>query len=115
MTSSGAMLRLDEAPAFDCRTCGACCAYSPSWPRFTLEDDATIARIPQALVNASGNGLRCTGNRCAALEGTVKVSVSCTIYSIRPDVGRSCLPGDEACLIARSRFNLSPIPFEDAR
>jgi len=59
---------LTAAPImFDCQTCGACCAYSDTWPRFTLEDEAAIARIPPALVNDAGNGMRCTGDRCAAL------------------------------------------------
>src|SRR4051812_49335707 len=96
-------------PLFDCKTCGACCSYSPTWPRFTLEDDAAIARIPPALVNDSGSGLRCQGDRCAALAGTLAESVTCTIYSARPDVCRACMPGDEACRMARARFNLSPI------
>jgi len=25
-----------------CRTCGACCAYSATWPRFGLETEAEI-------------------------------------------------------------------------
>ena len=93
--------------SFDCQTCGACCSYSQTWPRFTLEDDAAIARIPAALVNDAGSGMRCTGDRCAALTGTVGVSVSCKAYNQRPDVCRECSPGDEACTIARAGFNLA--------
>jgi uncharacterized protein len=99
-------------PTFDCKTCGACCAFSAAWPRFTLEDDAAIARIPPHLVDDSGRGMRCAGDRCAALEGAVGVSVSCAAYSERPEVCRSCTPGDEACGIARARFGLAPVPME---
>lgn len=91
---------------FDCQTCGACCAFSDTWPRFTLEDEAVLARIPAALVNDAGSGMRCIGARCGALTGTVGVTVACTAYNVRPDVCRECSPGDEACTIARARFNL---------
>lgn len=88
----------------DCRRCGACCAYSAEWPRFTLESDAALARIPDHLVDASGARMRCDGDRCAALAGTVGVATSCTVYDDRPEVCRACVPGDDACLIARARL-----------
>ena len=100
------------APAFDCRTCGACCSYAPEWPRFTLESDLALARIPTALINAAGTGIRCSGDRCGALAGTVGGSVSCGIYNVRPDVCRDCLPGDDACHMARARFGL-PVPADE--
>ncbi|MGF4258362.1 hypothetical protein ACQF6C_27240, partial [Klebsiella pneumoniae] len=31
--------RLTETPSFDCRSCGACCSYSDTWPAFTDTDD----------------------------------------------------------------------------
>jgi Fe-S-cluster containining protein len=89
-----------------CQACGACCAFSAEWPRFTLEDDADLARIPSALVDESGRGMRCEGDRCAALMGKVGVSTSCAVYSVRPEVCRTCMPGDEACQMARQRFGL---------
>jgi Fe-S-cluster containining protein len=89
-----------------CQACGACCAFSAEWPRFTLEEDADIERIPPALVDESGRGMRCDGDRCAALIGQVGVSTSCAVYSVRPEVCRTCMPGDEACRIARQRFGL---------
>ena len=91
-----------DAAAFDCRTCGACCSHAADWPRFTLESDRAIAAIPPALVNDAGSGMRCVGNRCAALVGTVGGAVSCSIYSQRPEVCRECSPGDDACLLARA-------------
>lgn len=92
-----------------CQSCGACCSFAADWPRFTLEDDAAIGRIPAALVAANGAGMRCDGDRCAALRGKVGQATACTIYDARPDVCRACEPGDEACNMARRRFGLSAL------
>ena len=100
------MSRAPAARTDPCSDCGACCAYDADWPRFTLEDDAAIARIPAALVNARGAGMRCTGNRCAALLGEIGGTTACTIYDLRPAVCRDCQPGDDACIIARLHFGL---------
>jgi Fe-S-cluster containining protein len=105
---------LTDSAEFDCQTCGACCSFSREWPRFTLEDDVAVARIPRSFVDSAGKGMRCKGNRCAALVGTVDILVSCAIYSIRPDVCRACLPGDDACRMARERFQLDPIKPNEA-
>lgn len=95
--------------ASPCNACGACCAYSADWPRFTLEDDTAIARLPQELVDKRLTGMRCDGSRCSALKGEVGVATSCTVYALRPDVCRECQPGDAACVIARERYGLPPI------
>jgi Fe-S-cluster containining protein len=95
-----------ELTAATCRTCGACCSFSPEWPRFSLESDADLDRIPHKYVDGEQGRMRCSGNRCAALVGDVGVSTACAIYSVRPDVCRACLPGDDACQMARRRFNL---------
>lgn len=89
-----------------CQSCGACCAYSADWPRFSLETDAALQQIPEALIADSGNAMRCVGDRCSALSGVVSEATSCTIYALRPDVCRACLPGDDACRIARRKFNM---------
>jgi hypothetical protein len=89
-----------------CQSCGACCAYSREWPRFTTEDDAALDRIPIAFVDDSLGRMRCVGDRCAALAGEVGVATACTIYAVRPEVCRTCQPGDEECLMARARFGL---------
>jgi Fe-S-cluster containining protein len=89
-----------------CRACGACCAYSAEWPRFSLETDAQLDRIPRAFIDDERGRMRCEGNRCAALVGKVGVATSCAVYSARPEVCRACLPGDDACQMARRRFNL---------
>ncbi len=89
-----------------CQSCGACCAYSREWPRFTTESESDLERIPPALVDDSLGRMRCNGDRCAALIGEVGVATSCSIYEIRPEVCRACEPGDDACLMARQRFDL---------
>jgi Fe-S-cluster containining protein len=89
-----------------CQTCGACCAHAREWPRFTLESDAEIALIPEPLIATDGSGMRCEGERCAALAGRVGVAVSCTIYAARPIVCRDCMPGDDACTMARAARGL---------
>ena len=89
-----------------CQTCGACCATSASWPRFSTEDDAALDRIPEGLVNARGSGMRCKGDRCAALTGRIGEATSCSIYAIRPNVCRTCMPGDAECAMARRKWGL---------
>lgn len=90
-----------------CQSCGACCSYDAGWPRFTLEDDAAIARIPEAFVTRSG--MRCVGDRCSALRGKIGEATACAVYDVRPDVCHACQPGDEECNMARRRFGLSEL------
>jgi uncharacterized protein len=92
-----------------CQSCGACCAYSPNWPRFTIEDDAALDLIPAKYVNERQSGMRCEGDRCSALSGEVGAATSCVIYAVRPEVCRTCLPGDVECNMARRRHGLTPI------
>lgn len=89
-----------------CSGCGACCAFSAEWPRFTTESDEDLDRIPRAFVDDRRGVMRCDGDRCSALTGRVGVSTSCAIYVDRPEVCRACEPGDGACLMARRRFGL---------
>lgn len=106
-------LRVDKGESTDsggpCQACGACCAHARDWPRFTLESEAEIARIPEALIAADGSGMRCEGERCAALAGSIGAQTSCTIYAIRPIVCRDCLPGDDACNLARAARGLASL------
>jgi uncharacterized protein len=95
-----------------CRACGACCAYSAEWPRFSLEDDATLARIPRHFVDDDRNGMRCHGDRCAALVGEVGAATTCAAYAVRPLVCRECTVGDEACTMARRRYGLAALSDE---
>ncbi|WJR77769.1 YkgJ family cysteine cluster protein [Bradyrhizobium sp. NP1] len=93
----------DQSP---CQSCGACCAYSANWPRFTIEDDDQLDLIPAELVNERLSGMRCEGDRCAALHGVIGQATACRIYSVRPDVCRTCMPGDAECDMARRRHGL---------
>jgi Fe-S-cluster containining protein len=97
-----------EAPdeTYVCRDCGACCAYSAEWPRFSLESEADLDRIPHAYVDDAGGRMRCEGDRCSALTGEIGIATSCAVYAVRPQVCRACLPGDDACRMARHSFNL---------
>lgn len=92
-----------------CRQCGACCAYSASWPRFSVESDDALALIPGRFVNERMSGMRCRDDRCAALEGKIGVAASCAIYAVRPEVCRTCMPGDAECAMARRKFGLPAI------
>jgi Fe-S-cluster containining protein len=98
--------RATELTASECRTCGACCSFSPEWPRFSLESNADLELIPDMYVDNDLGRMRCSGDRCTALVGEVGISTACAVYSVRPDVCRACLPGDDSCKIARLRFNL---------
>jgi uncharacterized protein len=93
----------DRSP---CQACGACCAYSANWPRFSTEAESDLALIPPRLVNARGSGMRCDGDRCAALDGRIGERTSCTVYAMRPEVCRTCMPGDAECTMARRKFGL---------
>ena len=89
-----------------CQACGACCAYSQNWPRFTIEDDAQLDLIPAKYVNERLSGMRCEGDRCSALAGKIGEATACTIYAVRPEVCRTCMPGDVECAMARRRHGL---------
>jgi Fe-S-cluster containining protein len=89
-----------------CLACGACCAYSQTWPRFTTEDDAALELIPEKFVNAGQSGMRCEGERCSALSGEIGVATSCLIHPVRPEVCRTCMPGDAECDMARRKWGL---------
>jgi Fe-S-cluster containining protein len=53
---------LDES--FDCQSCGACCAYSADWPRFSLETDEELDLIPAEYVSADLGGKSCEDYSC---------------------------------------------------
>ncbi len=96
-----------------CQPCGACCGYSANWPRFTIEDDAALDLIPAHLVNDRLSGMRCDGDRCSALTGSIGTHTACSIYAVRPEVCRTCQPGDPECTMARRRHGLASLPEPD--
>jgi hypothetical protein len=93
-----------------CRACGACCAYSRDWPRFSTEDEEALALIPAAYADHDHGRMCCAGDRCSALAGTIGVFTTCMVYPVRPEVCRACQPGDDACATARRKFGLAPLP-----
>jgi len=97
---------MDQDFTMACQSCGACCAYSSNWPRFSTENDAVIEMIPKQFVNERLSGMRCRGERCMALEGEIGIATSCGIYALRPDVCRTCVPGDAECAMARRKYGL---------
>jgi len=92
-----------------CQSCGACCSYSAEWPRFWTESDDEIGQIPQNLVSEDQTGMACDGDRCLALVGFIGEATHCAIYDRRPTVCRDCMPGDDACNMAREHYGLDPI------
>lgn len=106
---------------FDCRKCGACCAF------FNVELSTEEALcLPQTLVACytkipsmlclAGTGEPHRGNRelnvvvqsnrCRALEGEIGKACTCAIYPIQPKVCREFPVGGEGCLMARKYYGL---------
>ena len=59
-----------------------------------------------SFVNDRLSGMRCEGDRCSALSGKIGVATHCGIYAVRPEVCRTCMPGDPECQMARQRHGL---------
>jgi Fe-S-cluster containining protein len=84
----------------DCESCGACCAFSREWPALIGPRDGD--GIPRHFIE---NGrMRCDGDRCSALAGTLGVDVSCKVYENRPLVCREFTAGSESCHTVRRHF-----------
>jgi hypothetical protein len=77
-----------------------------------LESEAALDRIPSAYIDDDRGRMLCRGNRCSALIGEVGVATACAIYPLRPDVCEACLPGDDACRMARRHFGISNTTLE---
>ncbi|MVA73937.1 YkgJ family cysteine cluster protein [Agrobacterium vitis] len=114
------MLETSPPEIFDCQTCGACCAYQADWPRFSLESDEQLAKIPEKFVAADLSGMKfevdaAGKGRCAALTGDLGKHVGCGVYDVRPQVCRDCMPGDPECKIARKAlgFPVDDLPEPD--
>jgi uncharacterized protein len=90
--------------SFDCRPCGACCAYAESWPSFIGDRDG--ADIPDELIDFEHGRMLSHANRCAALVGKVGVGTRCSVYANRPLVCREFQSGSEDCIMVRRSFGL---------
>jgi hypothetical protein len=94
----------DAPVSFDCISCGACCAYSESWPAFIGDRDGE--GIPDELIDFEHGRMLCHGNRCSALVGVPGSKTQCSVYAIRPLVCREFQPGSEDCIMVRRAFDL---------
>jgi len=71
-----------------------------------LETDEALEQIPTKFVNERLSSMRCDGDRCSALLGEIGIATACGIYAVRPEVCRTCMPGDDECAMARRKFGL---------
>ena len=106
----------------DCLTCGACC-YNPDenrredfadWvplePRDALLRRTRLARRLVVYNDANVPHLRLDGDqRCVALRGKLGVSVSCSIYDLRPRACRRVEAGSDRCLQYRRERAVDPL------
>lgn len=90
--------------AFDCLRCGACCAYSATWPAFIGDGDGE--GIPRDLIDFHQRRMLCHGNRCSALAGDIGSRAHCSVYRNRPLVCREFQAGSDDCIMARRGFGL---------
>ncbi|WP_184446386.1 YkgJ family cysteine cluster protein [Rhodospirillum centenum] len=84
----------------DCEGCGACCAYSWEWPALLGPGDG--AGIPAYFIE--DGRMRCDGDRCSALAGTLGEAVHCRVYADRPLVCREFTAGSDDCRELRRLF-----------
>jgi len=89
---------------FDCLACGACCAYSDSWPAFIGDGDCK--GIPGEFIDFEHGRMLCHGQRCSALVGELGIQAQCSVYANRPLVCREFLTGSEDCIMVRRSFSL---------
>jgi Fe-S-cluster containining protein len=89
---------------YECTSCGACCAYSESWPVFIGDRDAE--GIPEELIDLERERMQCYADRCAALVGTIGHQAKCSVYAMRPLVCREFEAGSADCLMVRRSFEL---------
>ena len=102
--------------SFDCVTCGACCAFSRYWPALRVCDPADGAGIPDGFLDRAKHRMRCVGDRCSALEGTVGERARCQVYENRPAGFRAFPPGGLGCQLAREDAGIrSPRPAAPGR
>ena len=91
--------------SYDCKSCGACCAYSESWP--VLIGDGDGAGIAEELIDFEQVRMRSYGNRCAALVGEIGIRAHCSVYANRPLVCCEFQSGSDDCIMVRRSFALT--------
>lgn len=90
--------------SFDCVSCGACCAYSQSWPAFIGSGDDE--GIPDEFIDFENARMLCFGDRCSALTGEIGSRAECGVYAHRPLVCREFQAGSDDCIMVRRSFDL---------
>jgi uncharacterized protein len=101
-----------DSTGADCVACGRCCHHGPSTVHLLDTDEARMlehAGGAEALRRLTvlddrppgWRFLKNTGERCAALDASVRGLYPCAIYAMRPDDCRIVEPGSPACLEAR--------------
>lgn len=107
----------------DCLTCGLCCVSlvdQVDYCNVTEQDKARLGKrfVRLHVVQPSGDAIKTKWKvqragplkgveacSCVALRGSLKHRVSCSVYSVRPEVCRKAvLPGDRACRQVRQLF-----------
>jgi Fe-S-cluster containining protein len=109
--------------AYDCLTCGACCASQSPGESYVLVNDADIRRLkgtglpiltidvqdadPPETLRALPTKLDPHGTRvCRALNGCAGGPNACSVYEQRPRACRIFEVGGLFCREARQRFGL---------
>ena len=110
--------------SFDCQTCGACCCNTDENRAEEYLDYVEVTRrallqkrpdLIRRLTVVNGQGerhmkLKGPEQRCAALEGTLGVRVSCSVYELRPPACRTVKPGSRECLRDRRERGIDAAP-----
>jgi uncharacterized protein len=108
----------------DCQTCGACCCNSDENRAEKYVDYVEVpkrTRLAQrrallrklTVLNPQGERhMKLLGKeqRCIALSGKLGVSVSCTIYDLRPPACRKVEPGSDECRRDRLERGIDSAP-----
>jgi Fe-S-cluster containining protein len=104
----------------DCLTCGICCIAledQGEYANVTEKDKTQLGKrfvrlhvVQDAVktkwrVQRSGPLKGVSACACVALRGSLMHQVSCSVYSVRPEVCRKAVkPGDRTCLQVRRMF-----------
>ena len=87
---------------FDCKKCGACCAYKdPKWIEVQNDDAVNIPKDMLQTGDVFDLAMAMGEGRCCALKGEIGKQVECIIYEFRPSICRSVTPGHALCLYMR--------------
>lgn len=110
-------------PAYDCLTCGACCASQSPGQGYVFLTDADLGRLagielpivasmvqdsdPPETMRALGTKLDPNGTKvCALLDGCSGGRTACSVYERRPGACLGFEVGSLFCKLARQRFGL---------